>query len=80
MIVINAEGAKDVRKLRRLARSLDAAELLDGSEIKQLAPSRRRDEASVSMLPGVAISPATRQALMGLEQTDLVMGAEYAND
>lgn len=77
MIVINAEGAKDVRKLRRLARSLDGAELLDGSEIRQLAPARKREEAGVSLLPGVAISPATRQALMNLEQTDLVMGAEY---
>lgn len=71
MIVINAEGSRDVRRLKRLADSLDAADIPD---LKQLAPARR---AGVSTLPGAAISEATREALMALEPTDLVVGAGY---
>lgn len=80
MIVINAEGARDVRKLKRLARSLDAEELLDGSEIRELAATRKRQEPGISMLPGVAISPVTRAALMKLQDTGLVMAPEYEGD
>ena len=80
MIVINAEGAKDVRRLKRLADTLDAADIPDPRDLQQLAPARKQGKVSVSTLPSATISAATRQALMALEPTDLVMGADYDAD
>lgn len=77
MIVINAEGARDVRRLKRLADSLDASDIPDLAALKPLTPARRHGAVSVSTLPGAAISEATREALLALEPTDLVVGAEY---
>ena len=74
MIVINAKGARDVRRLKRLAESLDAADVPD---LPPAAPVRRRNAASVSTLPSVMISPATREAIMALEPSDLVFGGNY---
>lgn len=80
MIVINAEGSRDVRRLKKLADSLDAADIPDMSDLKQLTPTRKQGKVSVSTLPGATISEATREALMALEPTDLVLGAEYEAD
>jgi hypothetical protein len=77
MIVINAEGSKDVRRLKKLADSLDAADIPDLNDLQQMAPTRKQGKVSVSTLPGATISAATREALMALESTDIVLGAEY---
>lgn len=74
MIVINAEGSRDVRRLKRLAESLDADDIPD---LPKTAPAHRRNAVSVSTLPSATISPSTREAIMELEPTDLVVGAEY---
>ena len=77
MIVINAEGSRDVRRLKKLADSLDAADIPDMNDLKPLSQTRKQGHVSVSTLPGAMISEATRQAIMALEPTDLILGAEY---
>lgn len=71
MIVIKARGATDVRSLRKLADSLGA------EDMPTAAPRARAGKPSVSLLPGVAISPQTREAIMRLEAVELDAGGEY---
>ena len=74
MIVINAEGTRDVRRLRRLAESLDATDVPD---LPQAAPAKRSAGSGVSILSSATVSPSTQEAILALEPTVLVVGSEY---
>lgn len=71
MIVIKARGATDVRALKKLADSLGAEDVPD------VTPKRKAGRPTVSMLPGAAISPQTREAILKLEAVEVDAGGDY---
>jgi hypothetical protein len=73
MIVIKASGASDVRRLRKLAESLDAEDIPD-------LPPQTVTEArtpTVGMDAGARISPRTRAAILALRPVEAAMSGEY---
>lgn len=82
MIVIKASGTKDVRELRKLAKSLSAepadVSIEDISSSAPAAPTARKSaRPSVSTLPGARISEQTREAIMKLRPIEVEAGGEY---
>lgn len=82
MIVIKANGAPDVKALRRLATelsatSLSAADIDIAPEEVEPAPQRRRRRPTVSTLPAASISPQTQAALLDLMPVEIEPAGEY---
>ncbi|MFN4272495.1 MAG: hypothetical protein ACK4F5_06765 [Aliihoeflea sp.] len=73
MIVIKANGVTDVRRLRKLADTLDAA------DIPELpAPTRAETkEPSVDSEPGPRITPRTRAAILALQPVEAGVPGDY---
>lgn len=79
MIVIKASGGRDVRELRKLARSLSAEPAeISIEDAPPAAPAARRGaKPSVSTLSGARISDETREAIMKLRPVEVEARGEY---
>lgn len=73
MIVIKANGVTDVRRLRKLADTLDAA------DIPELPAATRAEtkEPSVDSEPGPRITPRTRAAILALQPVEARVPGDY---
>ena len=79
MIVIKASGGRDVRELRKLAKSLSAepAEISVEDAAPPAPAVRKATKPSVSTLSGARISDETREAIMKLRPVEVEAAGEY---
>lgn len=73
MIVIKANGVSDVRRLRKLADTLDAADI---PELPTLARAETKSP-TVDTEPGPRITPRTRAAILALQLVEAGVPGEY---